>query len=68
VNARAHALVYIALLAVLVPWTVLTLPGLPMAKLAQEVWYVTFISHIALVLALVGSLQGAFAEKKAEDA
>lgn len=49
-------------------WTFFCLPVAPGAKLAEQVWYVTLISHVALVLALLSWWQSTRVEvRQAED-
>lgn len=55
------------LLWFLLPWTILlAVPGSPLAHLGQSVSYVTFISHIALILGAWSTLQAARVEVKQE--
>lgn len=65
---RGHHLrtVYLWLMIAFVPWTLLLTPLGPRAleHLGSQVWYVTFISHVAFVLALLSSWQGARVEVK----
>jgi hypothetical protein len=51
----------------LIPWTILMLPGLPLIGLGQEVWYVTFVSHLALILAALGAFVAARVEVRQEE-
>jgi hypothetical protein len=46
-------IVYTAALVLLVVWTIFCLVPGPGKDLAGEVWYVTLISHVALVLSLL---------------
>lgn len=57
---------YFWLMVAFVPWTVLLTPLGPsvLEQLGRQVWYVTFISHVAFVVALMSSWQGARVEVK----
>lgn len=50
----------------LIPWTILLSPGMPLAKLGEQVWYVTLISHVALILAGLSAFQAARVEVRQE--
>lgn len=56
----------LTVLLLLIPWTILTLPGLPLIFLAKQVWYVTLISHVALLLASLSAWQSARVEVRQE--
>ena len=52
----------------LIPWTILMLPGLPLFSLGQSVWYVTLISHIALIMAGMAAFEAARVDEGKLDA
>lgn len=56
------------LIVFLIPWTVaMTIPGTPLYDLGKQVGYVTFISHVALILGCLGAYQAARVEVKQDD-
>jgi hypothetical protein len=59
---------YGAVTVLLVPWTVLLLPVGPLADLGTKVWYVTLVSHVALILAGLSSWQGGRVEVRQDEA
>lgn len=55
------------IIVLLFPWTILMIPGLPLFALGQEVWYVTLISHVALILSALAAFEAARTEVRQED-
>jgi len=51
---------------ILIPWTILLVQGMPLADLGEQVWYVTLISHVALILSGLSAFQAARVEVRQE--
>lgn len=55
------------LLVFFIFWTFFCLPGAPGVTLAEKVWYVSLVSHIALVLALLSWWQSTRVEVRQDE-
>lgn len=67
VSPRFLLVAWTVITLVLIPWTILLLPPMPLAELGKQVWYVTLISHVALILSGISAIQAARVEVRQED-
>lgn len=67
INPKFMLRLNLVILIFLLPWTLLlAVPGSPLADLGASVTYVTFISHVALILSCMSTVQAAQVEIKQE--
>jgi hypothetical protein len=65
INPKLMLRLNLAILLFLLPWTaLLAVPGSPLVDLGASVTYVTFISHVALILSCMSTVQAAQVEIK----
>lgn len=65
--ARRYRHVYAVGLVFLTIWTIACVVPGPGLKLAQQVWYVSFISHLALIISLIPAWHATRVEENQEN-
>jgi hypothetical protein len=68
ISPKGLLIISVVLLVFLIPWTALTvLPFSPFISVGESVVYVTFISHVAIIYAILGTVQAAQVEIKQDE-